>query len=71
MASRYHSSFSQLKTSAGAPPSGRSGVAPKSGKPSPQKSANWPMPKPAGGAGFNKTTKVRVAKQYVTKAGIA
>lgn len=65
---RYDTPFSQLKTSAGAPPSPRKGVAPAASMR--MRTASWSTPSPTRKVGFNAKTKAKVVKQYPAKAGL-
>ena len=73
MSNRYVTRFRERKVSAPpGPAAGREGTpgAEASGKKLSMKTVAWPSAGPARGAGFNKTTKMRIVKTAAHRIGL-
>lgn len=69
MPNRYYSPFADLRLSdPGNRPKARAGVTPSKKIPG-DREHPWPVPKPAGGPNFNRTTKWPTVRASVVKRG--
>lgn len=71
MPTRFYTKFSQLKVTAGAPPSAREGVDVSKGGSVSEKTASWTKPGPTWAGSFNRKAKAKTVTVYPVKHGLS